>query len=98
MNVYVDSHTRLRNTHTLALGSVARFNGLVFNDNGVLQMACLQVDDGVAVEPPPAPAEAGSARAAQLGTLTTRVGYDHISGSVYVLHQRVGKAPISDAP
>lgn len=101
MNVYVDSHTRLRNTQPLALGSVARFNGLVFNDNGIVRMDCLQVDDGVAVEPPPAPAEPGSARVGQQGNVTTRVKYDHISGVLYVVHQRMGEAKptsISDVP
>jgi len=31
-----------------AVGGVLRFNGLVFNDNGTLRMACTEVLDGVA--------------------------------------------------
>jgi hypothetical protein len=30
------------------VGSVVRFYGLVFNDNGMLRMDCAQVNDGVA--------------------------------------------------
>lgn len=45
--VYVDDNTQLLNTASLAVGSVARFNGLVFNDNGTLRMDCAQVNDGV---------------------------------------------------
>ena len=96
-NVYVDTHTRMRNTNSLVLGSVARFNGLVFNDNGVVRMDCLQVDDGAAVEPLQASAEARSGQATQSGIETTRIIEDHISGSVYVAHQRVGKAKLPSA-
>jgi len=32
-------------------GSVLRFYGLVFNDNGTLRMDCAQVNDGVTVTP-----------------------------------------------
>jgi hypothetical protein len=46
--VYVDANTQLLNTTPLATGSVLRFNGLVFNDNGTLRMDCDQVNDGVA--------------------------------------------------
>jgi len=46
--VYVDASTERLNTTTLAAGSVARFNGLVFNDNGTLRMDCVQMNDGVA--------------------------------------------------
>ncbi len=46
--VYVDSNARLLNSSPLAAGSVVRFNGLVFNDNGTLRMDCAQVSDGVA--------------------------------------------------
>ena len=45
--VYVDSSTQLLNTTPLAMGSVLRFNGLLFNDNGTLRMDCAQVNDGV---------------------------------------------------
>jgi len=46
--VYVDSNTQLLNTQTLAVGSVMRFNGLIFNNNGTASMDCGQVNDGVA--------------------------------------------------
>ncbi|MFI5089738.1 MAG: DUF5666 domain-containing protein [Terriglobales bacterium] len=45
--VYVDSSTQPLNTTPLAVGSVLRFNGLIFDDNGTLRMACGQVNDGV---------------------------------------------------
>jgi len=46
--VYVDSNTQMLNTSPLAVGSLLRFNGLVFNDGGTLRMNCAQIDDGVA--------------------------------------------------
>ncbi len=46
--VYVDSNTQLLNRDPLAVGSLLRFNGLVFNDSGTLRMGCAQIDDGVA--------------------------------------------------
>jgi hypothetical protein len=46
--VYADSNTQMLNTVPLAVGSVVRFYGLVFNDNGTLRMDCAQVLDGVA--------------------------------------------------
>jgi hypothetical protein len=45
--VYVDSSTQLLNAKQLAVGSVVRFNGLLFNDNGTLRMDVAQVNDGV---------------------------------------------------
>ena len=45
--VYVDSNTQLLDSGSIAAGSVLRFNGLIFNDNGVLRMDCAQVSDGV---------------------------------------------------
>jgi hypothetical protein len=45
--VYVDGNTQLLNTEPIAAGSVMRFLGLVFNDNGTLRMDCAQVNDGV---------------------------------------------------
>jgi hypothetical protein len=45
--VYVDSNTQLLNTKQLAVGTVSRFNGLLFNDNGTLRLDCAQVNDGV---------------------------------------------------
>ena len=46
--VYADSNTQLLNSSPIAVGSLLRFNGLVFNDNGTLRMDCAQVNDGVA--------------------------------------------------
>jgi hypothetical protein len=46
--VYVDGNTQMLNTTPLAAGSLLRFNGLLFNDNGTLRMDCGQVNDGVA--------------------------------------------------
>jgi hypothetical protein len=45
--VYVDGNTQMLNTQPLAVGSVVRFNGLLFNDNGTARMDCGQVNDGV---------------------------------------------------
>ncbi|MGA7793755.1 MAG: DUF5666 domain-containing protein [Candidatus Acidiferrales bacterium] len=45
--IYVDNGTQLLNTNPIAVDSVLRFNGLVFNDNGTLRMDCAQVSDGV---------------------------------------------------
>jgi len=47
VEVYVDSHTQLLNTQSLAAGGTLRFYGLVFNDAGTLRMNCIQVNDGV---------------------------------------------------
>ena len=47
MEVYVDSSTQLLNTSPIATGSLLRFRGLVFDDNGTLRMDCGQVNDGV---------------------------------------------------
>jgi len=47
--VYIDSSTQTLNTAPLAVGSLLRFNGLVFNDNGTLRMDCAEVRDGVAL-------------------------------------------------
>ena len=46
--VYADSNAQMLNTAPIAVGSVARFYGLVFNDNGTLRMDCAQINDGVA--------------------------------------------------
>jgi hypothetical protein len=45
--VYVDSNTQMLNATPLAAGSLLRFNGLLFNDNGTLRMDCAQINDGV---------------------------------------------------
>jgi hypothetical protein len=46
--VYVDGNTQLLNTQPLAAGSVFRFDGLLFNDDGTMRTDCGQVNDGVA--------------------------------------------------
>jgi hypothetical protein len=46
--VYADSNTQILNTTPIAVGGVARFYGLVFNDSGTLRMDCAQINDGVA--------------------------------------------------
>jgi hypothetical protein len=46
--VYTNGATQMLNTNPLTAGKVARFNGLVFNDNGTLRMDCTEVMDGVA--------------------------------------------------
>ena len=46
--VYADENTQMLNTNPIGVGSVVRFYGLVFNDNGTLRMDCAQVNDGVA--------------------------------------------------
>jgi hypothetical protein len=45
--VYVDSNTQSLNTSPIAAGSLLRFYGLLFNDNGTFRMDCAQVNDGV---------------------------------------------------
>lgn len=47
--VYIDTSTQTLNTAPLAIGSLLRFNGLVFDDNGTLRMDCAEVWDGVAL-------------------------------------------------
>lgn len=46
--VYADSSTQMLNSGSVAVGSVVRFYGLLFNDSGTLRMDCAQVNDGVA--------------------------------------------------
>jgi hypothetical protein len=48
VQIYVNSGTSLLNSAQLATGSTFRFNGLLFDDSGVLRMVALQVSDGVA--------------------------------------------------
>jgi hypothetical protein len=45
--VYTDSSTLSLNTAPLTVGSMLRFNGLVFNDGGTLRMDCAEIWDGV---------------------------------------------------
>jgi len=47
--VYADSNAQKLTTNPIAVGSVVRFYGLVFNDNGTLRMDCAQINDGVAL-------------------------------------------------
>jgi hypothetical protein len=46
--VYADSSTQMVNSAPVAKGSLLRFTGLVFNDNGTLRMDCSSVGKGVA--------------------------------------------------
>jgi hypothetical protein len=46
--VYAGSSTQMLNSAPANVGSVLRFNGLVFNDSGTLRMDCAEVLDGVA--------------------------------------------------
>lgn len=48
VTVYADSSVQMANTQPVAVGSVVRFNGVVFNDQGTLRMDCLRIADGVA--------------------------------------------------
>ncbi len=44
---YSDSNTRMLNSGPITVGTVLRFRGIIFYDNGTLRMDCLQVNDGV---------------------------------------------------
>lgn len=48
MEVYVDSNSQVLTSNKIAVGSLLRFRGLVFDDNGTLRMDCNLVRDGVA--------------------------------------------------
>jgi len=45
--IYVDSDTQELNSSPVSVGTVFRFNGLVFNDHGILRMDCAEINDGV---------------------------------------------------
>jgi hypothetical protein len=45
--VYLPGNTQMLTTGPLTQGSVARFTGLLFNDNGTLRLVALQVNAGV---------------------------------------------------
>jgi hypothetical protein len=45
--VYADTNTQLLNSTPINPGSVLRFTGLIFDDNGTLRMDCGQILDGV---------------------------------------------------
>jgi hypothetical protein len=47
VEVYVDNTTQMLNSEAIGVGSIVRFNGLMFNDNGTLRMDCAEVNDGV---------------------------------------------------
>jgi hypothetical protein len=47
MVVYADQNTQMVNAGSVSAGNVARFTGVVFNDNGTLRMDCTQVMAGV---------------------------------------------------
>jgi hypothetical protein len=47
VTAYVGSNTQVITSSPITVGSVVRFNGLLFNDNGVLRMVSGQVSDGV---------------------------------------------------
>ncbi len=48
VTVYADSSAQQLTSSPIAVGSTARFYGLVFDDNGALRMDCAQIYDGVA--------------------------------------------------
>jgi len=48
VTVYADSSAQLLTTSTIGVGSVVRFRGVIFDDNGVLRMDCQEILDGVA--------------------------------------------------
>ncbi len=48
ITVYADANTQLLTTDSIGVGSVVRFRGAIFNDNGVLRMDCQKILDGVA--------------------------------------------------
>lgn len=45
--VYAGADTQALNLYPMAVGSIGRFYGQVFNDQGTLRMDCLQISDGV---------------------------------------------------
>lgn len=47
IQIYVDSSAQSLNSAPIAVGSLLRFRGLIFDDNGVLHMDCNIIRDGV---------------------------------------------------
>ena len=47
ITVYADANTQLLTTDSIGVGSLVRFRGAIFNDNGVLRMDCQKILDGV---------------------------------------------------
>jgi hypothetical protein len=82
VEVYVDSNTQLLNTQALAEGSTLRFYGLVFNDNGTLRMDCVQVNDGVAFNPPSNSNEKVAAGRAQISQSKTTAGMQPVISTI----------------
>jgi hypothetical protein len=78
VEIYVDSSTQLLNSSARGAGSLARFYGVVFNDNGTLRMDCVQVNDGVALNPPMAPTAADRMVKGQVTVIHTgKIGASH---------------------
>ena len=48
VSVYADTSTQMFTSQPIAVGSVVRFNGLIFVNNGALSMDCAEILDGVA--------------------------------------------------
>jgi hypothetical protein len=47
ITVYADANTQLLQFGPVVTGSVLRFRGLIFDDNGTLRMDCAKILDGV---------------------------------------------------
>jgi hypothetical protein len=47
VTVYADSSAQALNSSPIAVGSLLRFHGLLFNDSGTFRMDCAQINDGV---------------------------------------------------
>jgi Domain of unknown function (DUF5666) len=77
IEVYVDSSTQMLNTSPLAAGSLARFYGLVFNDNGTLRVDCAQVNDGVELNPPMTPSASSTVKGRSAVVRTVNTGDLH---------------------
>jgi hypothetical protein len=45
--VYADANTAFLDSGTIAVGTVLRFRGVIFNDQGTLRMDCIEALDGV---------------------------------------------------
>jgi hypothetical protein len=45
--IYTDANSKLLNSGAVNVGSLLRFKGLVFDDNGALRMDCSEIYDGV---------------------------------------------------
>ena len=48
VTVYADANTQLLQSAPITAGSLLRFRGLIFYDNGTLRMDCARILDGVA--------------------------------------------------